>query len=43
MDAGFDHIYFHQVGTDQEGFLRFYAEEVIPQLSGVREAATAGR
>jgi coenzyme F420-dependent glucose-6-phosphate dehydrogenase len=31
-DAGFDHIYIHQVGSDQEGFLRFYAEEILPKL-----------
>jgi G6PDH family F420-dependent oxidoreductase len=29
-DAGYDHIYVHQVGPDQEGFLRFYAQEVLP-------------
>jgi coenzyme F420-dependent glucose-6-phosphate dehydrogenase len=32
--AGFDHVYVHQVGPDQEGFLDFYASEVLP---GVRE------
>jgi hypothetical protein len=31
-DAGFDHVYVHQVGPDQEGFLRFYEEEVLPKL-----------
>ena len=31
-DAGFDHIYVHQVGPDQEGFLRFYQEKVMPQV-----------
>jgi G6PDH family F420-dependent oxidoreductase len=31
-DAGFDHIYVHQVGPDQEGFLRFYAEEILPKV-----------
>jgi coenzyme F420-dependent glucose-6-phosphate dehydrogenase len=30
-DAGFDHIYIHQVG-DQEGFFRFYADEILPRL-----------
>jgi len=29
-DAGFDHVYVHQVGSDQEGFLRFYEREVLP-------------
>ncbi len=33
VDAGFDHVYVHQVGPEQEGFLRFYAEHVLPQLA----------
>jgi hypothetical protein len=28
--AGFDHVYVHQVGPDQEGFFRFYEREVLP-------------
>jgi len=28
-DAGFDHVYIHQVGLDQDGFMRFYAEEIL--------------
>ena len=31
-DAGFDHIYFHQIGPDQQGFLRFWQEELRPRL-----------
>lgn len=31
-EAGFDHVYVHQVGPDQEGFFRFYAGEVMPRL-----------
>jgi coenzyme F420-dependent glucose-6-phosphate dehydrogenase len=30
--AGFDHVYVHQVGRDQESFLRFYAEKILPEL-----------
>jgi len=30
--AGFDHVWVHQVGRDQESFLRFYAEQVLPEL-----------
>jgi G6PDH family F420-dependent oxidoreductase len=37
-EAGIDHVYVHQVGPDQHGFMRFYAEEIIPQLSGVLTA-----
>ena len=30
--TGYDHIYFHQVGPDQDGFFRFWQEELRPQL-----------
>jgi coenzyme F420-dependent glucose-6-phosphate dehydrogenase len=30
--AGFDHVYVHQVGRDQEGFFRFYEREILPKL-----------
>ena len=33
--AGFDHVYVHQVGPDQEGFMRFYEREVIPQAGAL--------
>jgi G6PDH family F420-dependent oxidoreductase len=32
-DAGYDHVCVHQVGPDQEGFIRFYEREVLPQLT----------
>ena len=32
IEAGYDHVYFHQVGPDQEGFFRFYADEVLPKV-----------
>jgi len=28
-DAGFDHVYIHQIGPDQEGFLSFAARELL--------------
>jgi coenzyme F420-dependent glucose-6-phosphate dehydrogenase len=28
--AGYDHVYVHQVGPDQEGFFDFYEREVLP-------------
>ena len=31
--AGFDRISLHQVGPDQEGFFRFFEQELQPQLS----------
>ena len=30
-EAGFDHVYVHQVGPDQAGFIEFYASEVVPE------------
>jgi len=33
LDVGFDEVYVHQIGTDQERFLAFYRDEVIPRLS----------
>jgi coenzyme F420-dependent glucose-6-phosphate dehydrogenase len=32
IEAGYDHVYIHQVGPDQEGFFRFYEREVLPKL-----------
>lgn len=31
-DGGFTHIHLHQVGPDQEGFLRFWESELAPAL-----------
>ena len=31
-DAGFDHVYIHQVGPDQQDFIRFYREEIMPEF-----------
>jgi coenzyme F420-dependent glucose-6-phosphate dehydrogenase len=33
VDAGYDHLYFHQIGPDQEGFFRFWSQELRPALS----------
>jgi coenzyme F420-dependent glucose-6-phosphate dehydrogenase len=30
--AGFTHIYFHQIGRDQEGFFRFWRGQLQPRL-----------
>ena len=32
IDAGFDHVWIHQIGPDQEGFFDFYESKVLPQL-----------
>ena len=30
--AGYDGVWFHQVGTDQEGFATFAEKELLPAL-----------
>jgi G6PDH family F420-dependent oxidoreductase len=37
--AGFSHVYIHQVGPDQEGFIDFCARNLLPQYS---KAASRG-
>jgi coenzyme F420-dependent glucose-6-phosphate dehydrogenase len=32
VDAGYDHVYVHQVGPDQDGFFDFYERSVLPAL-----------
>lgn len=32
VDAGYSHVYLHQVGKDQEGFFTFWQKELMPQL-----------
>ncbi|HXU22936.1 MAG TPA: TIGR03557 family F420-dependent LLM class oxidoreductase [Tepidiformaceae bacterium] len=39
--AGFDHLCFHQVGPDQEGFLRFFETELAPAFRNVAPRASA--
>jgi hypothetical protein len=34
VDAGFDHVYVHQVGPDQEGLLSVYERDVLPGVRG---------
>jgi coenzyme F420-dependent glucose-6-phosphate dehydrogenase len=31
-DAGYDHVYVHQIGPDQESFFGFYEREVLPRF-----------
>jgi G6PDH family F420-dependent oxidoreductase len=34
--AGYDHVCVHQIGPDQEGFVRFYEAEVLPRLRALQ-------
>jgi hypothetical protein len=33
LDAGYDEVYVSQIGDDQEGFLEFYKNEVLPKFA----------
>jgi coenzyme F420-dependent glucose-6-phosphate dehydrogenase len=33
VDAGYDHVHVYQVGPDQEGFFRFYEDEILPRFN----------
>jgi coenzyme F420-dependent glucose-6-phosphate dehydrogenase len=33
VEAGVDHVYFHQIGDDQEGFCRFWEKELAPAVA----------
>ena len=33
VDAGFDRIYLHQIGPDQEAFFATYAKQLGPMLA----------
>ena len=39
IEAGYDHLYFHQVGHDQEGFMRFWSDELQPALRSEESSA----
>jgi coenzyme F420-dependent glucose-6-phosphate dehydrogenase len=36
VEAGFDRVYVHQVGKDQESFMQFYEREILPHLDRFR-------
>lgn len=33
VDAGFDHIYIHQIGPDQQGFIEFAKQNILPEFT----------
>lgn len=33
VDAGFDHVYIHQIGPDQAGFMEFYKKNILPEFT----------
>jgi coenzyme F420-dependent glucose-6-phosphate dehydrogenase len=42
VDAGYDHVFVHQVGPDQSGGLAFYAEQVLPRFAEAAQVRKAG-
>ena len=32
LEAGYDRLYFHQIGADQDGFFRFWESELRDTL-----------
>ena len=38
-DAGYDHVYIHQIGPDQDGFIDFMARHVMPRVGKTSEPA----
>lgn len=38
-EAGYDQVCIHQIGPDQQGFLKFYERDVMPRLDKLRAAA----
>jgi hypothetical protein len=42
VTAGYDHLYFHQIGPDQERFFRFWSEELQRALAQI-EISDGGR
>jgi coenzyme F420-dependent glucose-6-phosphate dehydrogenase len=41
IDAGFDHVYVHQIGPKQEEFFHFYTETVLPRFGSDGRVAPA--
>ncbi|HEX9375473.1 MAG TPA: hypothetical protein VGB19_04435 [Actinomycetota bacterium] len=39
VDAGYDHVYVHQIGDAQEQAIEFYRREVFPRLDRIDHAA----
>ncbi|HYM64649.1 MAG TPA: TIGR03557 family F420-dependent LLM class oxidoreductase [Gaiellaceae bacterium] len=42
VDAGFDHVYVHQIGPDQNGFFDFYEREVLAAAESLQPRSAEG-
>lgn len=36
VEAGFDHVYIHQIGPQQREFMEFARAELLPELRGLK-------
>ena len=43
VDAGFVHVYVHQVGPNQQDFFRFYQEQVLPHFDASVKSANGSK
>lgn len=43
VDAGFEHVYLHQVGPDQKGFIDFCRRDILPAFSQARTRSSRKR
>jgi hypothetical protein len=41
-EAGYTHVYLHQIAQDQEGFFTFWAEELAPKVGESGSAKANG-
>jgi hypothetical protein len=39
VEAGYDHVYVHQIGPDQHGFIRFAERELLPRYAKTKAVA----
>jgi coenzyme F420-dependent glucose-6-phosphate dehydrogenase len=39
VDLGFEYVYVHQIGPDQDGFFNFYQQHILPELTSARVGA----
>jgi len=42
LEAGYDEVFISQMGSDQEGFFRFWEQELKPRLGSDRQVCGAG-
>ena len=36
VDLGFEYVYVHQIGPDQDGFFNFYQQHILPEFTSSR-------